>query len=172
MARTPRPKSFQIPEPGHQPLKVKFCGSEYTLTMKDSFQADRLRGMSQLALLQMPHAAHMALFMVSKKAASMKDMKVPAEQIESSFDPQLKALIAVGFQIAVREVFSFVCEALGLTEKEIAYAKDHYDIKEMIPVFCLILGALERPFGGTPSDSLLKPKQTTTDSISGECATQ
>jgi hypothetical protein len=172
MARSPRPKSFQIPEPGHQPLKVSFCGSDYTFSMKTRFRADELRAMARIAFLKMPEVVRNSCINMSFQVASMESIPSDDQEIVSVFGERNLAFLVLGVQASVVDVFEFICHALELTPKERRYAEENYDLDEMTRIFIVILGAVNRPFGGTLNASQTAATNKTTDSTDGESATQ
>jgi hypothetical protein len=172
MARTPRPKSFQIPEPGHQPLKVTFCKNEYTFTMPSRLRADALRGYLLAAIAKMSLPVQEMAMTLAKEAASAGSMEDHAARLETTMTENQKISSVAGTYMATVEIFEFICLALGLTARERAYAEDNYDHAEMFRVFIALQGALMRPFGGTRNAFQTVPTVKTTDSTDGESGTQ
>jgi hypothetical protein len=173
MARTStRVKSFQIPEPGHQPLKVTFCKNEYTFTMPTRLYADALRGYLLAAIAKMAAPVQEMAMQLAKDAASAKNMEEHAAKLETTLTENQKIASAAGTYMATVEIFEFICRALNLTARERAYAEDNYDHAEMFRVFIILQGALMRPFGGTRNASPTVTTEKMTDSTGGANGTQ
>jgi hypothetical protein len=171
MARTKRAKEFQIPNPGHQPLEIEFCGSTYEFVMPSRLKADALRGYLMAALARMSAPLQKQTMEMAKKIAASNKMDVAGAKVFNSMEESEKLAIAAGNYMAIGEMFEFICQCLKPTPGERAFAEDNYEAGEVFRVFTTLNGALMRPFGGTKSVSPVKEKANPTDSENGESVT-
>lgn len=146
-----QPEPLRIPSPDHAAVTITLCGNEHTYEEPRSrLEHDKLLGLFLLASVKM--GATMDAGFLQQYAARMaqaEDVEGEAQRVQQEIGALNASLFGCGALLAIEDVYNAVCAGLRLTPGARAFLQDNYDKAELFAAYQILLGLIQRPFGGT-----------------------